>query len=172
MTVAIRDAVPADAEAIAAGEHETARTPGLLNALPGEIPVSAFREKIASIAAGGCGLYIVADRDGVVIGHLLLDPLPLAQLAHVCTLNIVVHPKATDRGIGRRLLEHAIARARHHPALEKIELAVRAGNERAIHLYRSLGFQEEGHIRRRVKLATGGYEDDLVMGLFVDREQA
>ncbi|MGD8416999.1 MAG: GNAT family N-acetyltransferase [Pseudomonadales bacterium] len=171
MTVAIRDATPADAETIAAGEHETARTPGFLNALPGEIPVPAFRDKIASIRADGHGLYTVAERDGVVIGHLLLDPLPLAQLAHVCTLNVVVYPNATDRGIGRALLEHAIAWSRRNRAVEKIELHVRAGNERAIHLYRSLGFQEEGRIRRRVKLATGAYEDDLVMGLFVDGDQ-
>ena len=54
-------------------------------------------------------------------------------------------------------------------AVEKIELMVRATNLRAIHLYQSLGFTDEGRIRRRVKTADGTYHDDIAMGLFVDR---
>ena len=164
----LREATAADAEAIAAAEHRTAETPGLLNALPGEIPVAAFRDKILQMAASERGLYLVAERDGQVIGHLLLDPLPLALNAHVVSLNIVVHPGATDRGIGRRMLDHAVAWARENPLVEKIELRVRAGNDRAIHLYESFGFVEEGRLRRRLKLADGTYIDDIEMGLFVE----
>jgi RimJ/RimL family protein N-acetyltransferase len=79
-----------------------------------------------------------------------------------------VHPGATDTGIGRRLLGKAIAWARDNPRLEKIELHVRSGNARAMHLYESVGFVEEGRLQRRLKLADGGYVDDVVMGLFVD----
>jgi len=168
VVLTFREALAADAEVIAAAEHATAATPGLLNALPGEIPLAAFRDKIVALASNPAGLYLVAERDGVVVGHLLLDPLPLAQNAHVVSLNIVVHPGATDGGIGRRLLGQAIAWAQANPSVEKIELRVRSGNARAVHLYESLGFEAEGRLRRRLKLADGAYVDDVAMGLFVD----
>lgn len=168
MTLTFREAWESDAEQIAAAEHRTAETPGLLNALPGEIPLAAFRDKIRALATDPRGLYLVAERDGAMVGHLLLDPLPLAQNAHVVSLNIVVHPGATDGGIGRALLGHAIAWANNNPAVEKIELRVRAGNARAIHLYESLGFAVEGRLSRRLKLADGSYVDDVEMRLFVD----
>lgn len=171
MTLSFREAREADAELIATAEHRTAETPALLNALPGEIPVAAFRDRIRALASDSRGLYLVAEKDGVVVGHLLLDPLPLAQNAHVVSLNIVVHPGATDRGIGRALLGQAIAWAKGNPEIEKIELRVRAGNARAVHLYESFGFMEEGRLRRRLKLADGRYVDDVAMGLFVDGDE-
>jgi len=172
MVLTFREARAADAEAIAAAEHATAASPGLLNALPGEIPPAVFRDKIVELTSNPNGLYLVAERDGAVVGHLLLDPLPLAQNAHVVSLNIVVHPGATDGGIGRRLLGHGIGWARNNPAVKKIELRVRAGNARAMHLYESLGFVEEGRLGRRLKLADGSYVDDVAMGLFVDGDTA
>ena len=55
----LRAARPADAEAIAAAEAETQRTPGLLVGQPGEIPVAAYRGKIAQLATEG--RYLVAE---------------------------------------------------------------------------------------------------------------
>ena len=49
--IRIRAAELADAEAIAEAEYSTAENRGLLNALPGEIPLEAFREKIRALAA-------------------------------------------------------------------------------------------------------------------------
>lgn len=168
MILTFREARETDAAVIAGAEHDTAETPGLLNALPGEIPVTAFRDRIRALASDPRGLYLVAEREGKVVGHLLLDPLPLAQNAHVVSLNIVVHPGATDAGIGRALLGEAIEWARRNPAVEKIELRVRSGNARALHLYESFGFVAEGRLRRRLKLADRVYLDDIEMGLFVD----
>jgi len=71
---------------------------------------------------------------------------------------------------GRALLEHLLAWAEGRPDVEKVELAVRAGNEPPQRLYRRLGFQEEGRLRRRLRLPDGSFEDDLVMALF-PREQ-
>ena len=62
-------------------------------------------------------------------------------------------------------MEHAIEWSRKTVEVEKIDLRVRATNRRAIELYRSLGFEEEGRIRKRVK-RDGVYYDDLAMGLF------
>lgn len=165
--IAIREARPEDAAALAAGEYETARTRGLLNALPGEIPESAFRAKIEALRDSERGLYAVAEGDGEIVGHVLLNPMPLACHSHVVTLTIVVYPPWQDRGIGSRLLAHAIEWARQNSRIEKIELTVRATNERAIGLYRSRGFEEEGRLRRRVKESEGVYSDDIAMAFFV-----
>jgi len=63
----IRTATPEDAEAIAAAEEETRRTPGLLVGHPGEIPVEAYRSKIAKLAMDG--RYIVMEENGAPVGH-------------------------------------------------------------------------------------------------------
>lgn len=161
----IRPARVEDASAIAAGEYAVARTPGLLNARPGEIPERAFRDKVAALADSRRGLYLVAESDSGIVGHLLLDPLPLAGHAHVCILTIVVYPGWQGRGVGRALLEQALAWVRAHPNVSRVELTVRADNARAIALYRALGFREEGRLRNRVTGSDGVCRDDLAMAL-------
>jgi ribosomal protein S18 acetylase RimI-like enzyme len=160
----IRIATPADAEAIAAAEEETRRTPGLLVGHPGEVPVAAYRAKIAKLETDG--RYIVAEEDGAPIGHAFLDPMPMRGNAHVFTLTIVVHPGHVERGIGRALLGDLLDWAQCDPRVGKVELNVRAGNRRAQHLYRSFGFVEEARFRNRVHRIDGGYEDDLGMAWF------
>ena len=67
---------------------------------------------------------------------------------------------------------HALQWARTTLKVEKIELMVRATNERAVHLYQSLGFLEEGRIRKRVKAISDVYHDDIAMALFMQRPGA
>lgn len=172
MLTSIRNALPEDAQAIAAGEYQAAETRGLLNALPQEIPETAFLDKIKALQKSDRGLYVVAEQGNEIVGHVLLDPMPLTANSHICTLTIVVYPGWQERGIGKQLLVHAIRWAQNNRHVEKIELMVRAGNERAIRLYRSLGFEEEGLIHRRVREADGVYHDDIAMALFVDSKGA
>lgn len=161
----IRSALPNDAEVIARAEDETAAArEGLLASGPGEIPVEAHRAWIEALAEDG--LYVVLEDEDRIVGHLFLARLGFAAVRHVVDLKVVVHPGCTDRGYGRRLMEHAIEWARRSPEVEKIELKVRATNARAIHLYESLGFVTEGRLARRFKLE-GGYVDDVCMALFV-----
>lgn len=163
----IRTATPADAEAIAVAEEETRRTPGLLVGHPGEIPVGAYRTKIAKLLTDG--RYIVMEKNGAPVGHAFLDPMPMRANAHVFTLTIVVHPGHLERGIGRALLRDLLDWANHDSRVGKVELNVRAGNLRAQHLYSSFGFVEEARFRRRVRRLDGEYEDDLGMAWFPDR---
>ncbi|HXE67169.1 MAG TPA: GNAT family N-acetyltransferase [Rhodanobacteraceae bacterium] len=164
----IRTAIPDDAEAIAAAEAETQRTPGLLVGHPGEIPVEAYRAKIAKLATDGC--YIVAEESGNPVGHAFLDPLPMRANAHVFTLTIVVHPGQVERGIGRAMLEHLQDWAQHDARIGKVELNVRAGNLRARQLYHRCGFVEEARFTRRVRRSDGVYEDDIGMAWFPARD--
>ena len=164
----LRIAELADAEAIAAAEAETARTPGLLVGRHGEIPLSAYRDKIAKLATQG--RYIVAEQDGAVIGHSFLDPMPMRANAHVYLLTIVVHPGHVGRGVGEAMLRHLLDWASRDPRVGKVELNVRAGNKRARRLYLRCGFVEEARFRRRVRRSDDVYEDDIGMGWFPARE--
>lgn len=165
--VVIRVACVDDAATIATAEVATQRTPGMLVAWPGEIPLAAYREKIAKLATHG--RYIVAEVDGVLAGHAMLDPMPMRANAHVFLLTIVVHPGQRERGIGTAMLRDLLDWAQHDARVGKVELNVRAGNRRALALYRRCGFSEEARFVKRVQRLDGQFEDDLGMAWFPDR---
>lgn len=165
--IEIRVARVEDAPVLAAAERAIAVVPGQLVSRPEELSDERFAQKIAALAASDNGRYLVAERDGAIVGHALLDPLPLAAVRHVVHLTIAVHVGAQGRGVGRALLEALIAWARAAPAVRKIELHVRAPNTRAQALYRALGFTEVGRWRERIQLAPGQYVDDVAMELSV-----
>jgi RimJ/RimL family protein N-acetyltransferase len=163
--ITIRSAVSTDADSLWDAERRTAMTPGLLAARPGEIPVDVFKAKIGELA--GRGRYVVAELDGAPVGHAFLEPLgALAAISHVFQLTIVVHPGHLGRGIGTTLLKDLLAWAQRDPRAKKVELRVRATNERAIALYRKFGFRDEGCFRNRVALQDGTFLDDLAMAWF------
>ena len=153
-----------DAEIIAAAETQTVRVPGLLVGWPGEIPLQAYRDKITKLVEHG--RYVVAEQNGAVIGHAFLDPMPMRANAHVFQLTIVAHPGHTGHGVGERMLRDLLDWATRDPRVQKVELNVRAGNERAQRLYRRLGFVEEARFHRRVYRTDGVYEDDIGMAWF------
>lgn len=163
----LRAAAVADADAIAAAEAETARTPGLLVGRPGEIPLEAYRAKIAKLANEG--RYVVAEQDGAIIGHAFLDPMPMRANAHVYLLTIVVHPRHVGHGVGEAMLRDLLDWASRDSRVGKVELNVRVGNERARRLYHRCGFVEEARFRRRVRRVDGVYEDDIGMAWFPAR---
>ncbi len=161
----IRPAQPRDAAVIAQAEANIAATPGLLVGVPHEIPLTTYQASIQALQSEG--LYVVAENGDELAGHLMLDPMGMVRLAHVLRLTIVVYPTHQGQGLGKRLMQHAIHWAQQDQRFDKIELNVRATNQRAIRLYQSLGFVEEGRFIKRIKISDGDYLDDIAMGLFV-----
>ena len=127
---------------------------------------------IVDLNERGRGNYLVAEHAGEIVGHALLEPLALAVTAHVVRLTIAVHEGHQGRGIGRALMHELLRWARADPRVDKVELQVRSSNARAIALYSSLGFVEEGRKTRRLKLGPGVYLDDIYMALWVGPEPA
>src|SRR5438132_1330044 len=89
-------------------------------------------------------LVIVAEYEGQIIGMLNFHSEERKRVKHHGELGMSVNRAWRDRGVGRALLCTLIAWAEQHPVLEKLCLQVFATNTRAITLYRSLGFKEEG----------------------------
>lgn len=79
----------------------------------------------------------------------------------------VADPQAQGQGYGREATELVLRFGFDELNLHRIQLNVFAFNDRAIRLYRSVGFQEEG--RQRDALFRGGrYHDCITMALLED----
>jgi ribosomal-protein-alanine N-acetyltransferase len=101
------------------------------------------------------GVCLVADVDGEILGYILMARQ--ADVWHI--LNVTVHPLHRGRRIGDALVRAAmrIGDRREHAGFT---LEVRVSNERAIHLYKRLGFVTHG-VRPRYYSDNG--EDALIM---------
>jgi RimJ/RimL family protein N-acetyltransferase len=86
--------------------------------------------------------------------------------AHCGILGIGVLDGYRTRGIGTRLLDVTLDRARQ-VGLTRVELAVRENNTRAIALYEKFGFVHEG-VRRNAVRIHGAYEHVVAMALLLD----
>lgn len=118
----------------------------------------ALRDTIAS-----SGHHLMSLREGRAVGFLLSSfVLDEAQL-----LLIGVSPDWQGVGVGGQLLKELINRSQDQ-GRKLIYLEVRSGNERAIRLYRSLGFIDIG-VRRDYYPGLVGREDAIVMSLQIDR---
>ena len=83
--------------------------------------------------------------------------------AHRGTLGMGLLPAWRGRGVGRRLLEATVAKARCE-GFKRIELDVYADNPRAIALYEKAGFVREG-IVRDASLIDGVFRDAILMAI-------
>ena len=107
----------------------------------------------------------VADAAGAgVIGSIGLTLAPYG----VVEFGMAILDGYRGEGIGPRLLECGIEWARRVGA-HKMALQVWPHNERAIALYRKVGFVEEGRLQRHYRRRDGEIWDALIMGLHLDQ---
>ncbi|TMH77259.1 MAG: GNAT family N-acetyltransferase [Betaproteobacteria bacterium] len=126
-------------------------------------PLESTREFIRSIL-GGAGIQLLAvNPDDMVVGWCDIVRNPHEGFRHVGRLGMGLLPGYRGRGLGRQLVAQAV-RAARKAGIERIELEVFASNERAIALYRALGFATEG-IKRQARKLDGQYEDNVFMAL-------
>jgi tRNA-Thr(GGU) m(6)t(6)A37 methyltransferase TsaA len=117
--------------------------------------------RLASLAAGNA-VTIFAFAGDDLIGTTEIALLSNAQ-AHVAGLGISVGAEWRGAGVGRFMMETVMAEAeRHLRGLRVIHLDVFANNERAIRLYRTLGFTKHGRFPGAV-LHRGQYVDLISM---------
>ncbi|GIH75996.1 GNAT family N-acetyltransferase [Planobispora longispora] len=108
-------------------------------------------------------LAICAAEDDSYVGEIVLNDLDAANLS--CNLRIaLIGPRVFGRGYGteaiRLVLDHAFATTDLH----RIELEVYSFNERAAHVYRKIGFVEEG-VRRDALRWDGEWHDAIMMSI-------
>ncbi|MBB6674683.1 GNAT family N-acetyltransferase [Cohnella nanjingensis] len=102
-----------------------------------------------------------------LIGIVSLVLESRAKLKH--RANIVamyVRPESRGFGIGKRLMQHAIAKAKAVKGVEQVYLSVTSSNVTAKRMYDSLGFRRYGTNPSALKI-DGTYYDDVLMVLFL-----
>ncbi|MER2193105.1 GNAT family N-acetyltransferase [Methylobacterium brachiatum] len=105
----------------------------------------------------------VAEQDGVVLGTYYLRANQAGGGAHVANCGFMTGAAAAGRGIGRAMGEHALDRARARGFSAMQFNFVVSTNQRAVKLWRSLGFAEVGRLPGAFRHPGLGVVDALVM---------
>lgn len=105
----------------------------------------------------------VAEDGGVIVGTYYLRANQAGGGSHVCNCGYITSAAATGRGVARRMCQHSMdtARARGFRAMQFN--CVVSTNERAVRLWRSLGFDIAGRLPLAFHHPTAGYVDAFVM---------
>lgn len=106
----------------------------------------------------------VVEHGGVICGYGIMSYG--AGEAHI--LNVCIRGDLRGRGVGRKLLDYLIERARL-AGMQDVFLEVRPSNPTAIHLYESIGFTRVG-VRKGYYQAVEGREDAFVYRLMLARK--
>ena len=106
--------------------------------------------------------HLVAVVDGKLVGQLGLPAAQGARRRHVAGLWMAVHDAWQGKGVGSALMEAAIELADNWLNLTRLELTVFVDNERAIALYKGLGFEIEG-THRKYAFRDGEFIDTYAM---------
>lgn len=109
-------------------------------------------------------VFVVED-DGLIVGRLSLARDPHPASSHVADLGLMVAGSHRRQGIGRALLEQAVAWARAS-GVRKLELHVFPWNIPAIALYERFGFEREGY-RKAHYLRDGEPVDAILMAYYI-----
>ena len=127
-------------------------------------PLESTRQFVLSSLDKG-NIHLMALDGGQVVGWCDVSRLERDGFRHCGRLGMGLLPAYRGRGIGRRLMESAVSRARETD-LQRVELDVYASNGAAIALYEKLGFVHEG-VKRKGRLLDGHYDDVILMALFL-----
>jgi ribosomal protein S18 acetylase RimI-like enzyme len=117
-----------------------------------------YRRGWSRVLAGEWGAVFVALDGEVVIGYIGIHPHD--EYGH--TIGMLVDEAHRGRGIGEALLRAALDWARER-RLPDVSLLVFPHNERAIKLYRKLGFEQRDYYPNDVTRQTGEVWDTILM---------
>jgi RimJ/RimL family protein N-acetyltransferase len=146
VTFVVRHAEPRDAaELKELGDAVAAEPQGWLATRNGWRSVSDERRYLRAVRRYPHAAVFVAEaEDGRVVGRLSISRDQHPSSRHVADLGLMVDAGHRRQGIGRALLESAVAWARS-AEVRKLELHVFPWNEAAIALYEDFGFVREGY---------------------------
>ncbi|MFC4767373.1 GNAT family N-acetyltransferase [Effusibacillus consociatus] len=111
---------------------------------------------------------VAVTAEGDVCGWLRCDRSMVPWMGHNATIWMGIDSPSRGQGIGEALIKEAFSWAAER-GIERVELGVRGSNKPALALYQKLGFNEEGRKMRAIK-SDQGYDDDIWMGVFLDKK--
>lgn len=161
MTLAIRSATPADAAGIWAILEPVIRG-GEHYALPRDLTREAA---LAYWSSPGHDVHVAVDGDGGgrVLGTYFIRANQQGGGAHVANAAYATAPDSRGHGVARAMCAHSLERARARGFRAMQFNFVVATNERAVRLWRSMGFDVVGRIPAAFAHPTLGDVDALIM---------
>jgi L-amino acid N-acyltransferase YncA len=158
MGVTVRDATPADADAVWAIFRAVVAAG---DAFP--FPDDTTREDALAYWFAPRTHVRVAEADGRVVGSYTVKPNQPGRGAHVANGAYLVDPAARGLGVGRVLGEDSVRECRRlgYRAMQ-FNLVV-ATNEPAVRLWTAVGFRVVGTVPGAFRHATRGYVDAHIM---------
>lgn len=124
--------------------------------------IEQVRDFIAEQLRNKMPHYIAIEGD-MVIGWCDIASFNRPALAHSGLLRMGVLKEYRGSGVGAELMRIVLDKAKEM-GIERVELDVRADNERAVKFYKKFGFEVEG-VKRKACKTDGVYANVLTMGL-------
>ena len=102
-------------------------------------------------------LLLIGMLNGKHVGNCSLMRMDLKRYQHRAVMAIALYQKYTGLSIGRIMIEKIFSIAKAQ-GIEQIELEVAASNQKAVALYKKLGFETFGTFPDNMKYKDGTYE--------------
>ncbi len=161
----LRNGEFADGEAVFVNFNETHAETDYLLSYPDENSFDAQQEAefLKEKTESPNEIEIVAVVDGVVAGTAGIEAVGAKyKLKHRAELGIAILKEYWGLGIGKALMEACIECAKD-AGYTQLELNVVAENERAVSLYKKMGFVEYGRNLRGFNSRVSGYQEIVYM---------
>jgi RimJ/RimL family protein N-acetyltransferase len=162
--VKIRAVQLADAASLRASVNEVAQEKWFLATVTG-FSAEQTLEFVRAAVEGSLPVVVAVSADEVVGWCDIIPGSPDKGFAHVGRLGMGLRREWRGQGLGRGLMRACFLLARA-AAIEKVELEVFADNARALRLYNTLGFTQEG-VKLRARKIEGRYQDLVEMALWI-----
>jgi RimJ/RimL family protein N-acetyltransferase len=117
-------------------------------------------EKVLTLVA-----VIIEKGEQKIIGTATLTFNAMEGFKHKAELSMTVHDGYQDKGIGTAILKHLLEIAKVK-GLRKVGLTVNTDNDKAIHLYKKVGFEIEGKLAEE-HYYDGKFKDVYRMAVFL-----
>ena len=160
----LRSPLPSDAEAALDYMKITAAETPFLLRTPEEVTLTTAEEEryLFRVAGDPNTLSIFCFVDGILAGNCNISRKTKLKNRHRAEIGIALKKDFWGLGIGTMLFHEMIAAAEDW-GLYQIELEVFEGNDRAIGLYRKMGFEIVSHVPNAIRLADGTFRKEFRM---------
>jgi RimJ/RimL family protein N-acetyltransferase len=163
-TALLRSPLPSDAEAALEYMKITAAETPFLLRTPGEVTLTVAEEEtyLARVAADPNTVSIFCFVDGVLAGNCNISRKTKAKNRHRASIGIALKQEFWNLGIGTALFREMIAIAESWK-LKQLELEVIEGNDRAMGLYRKMGFDTVSFVPNAIRMEDGRFVKEFLM---------
>jgi RimJ/RimL family protein N-acetyltransferase len=129
------------------------------------IDIPGFERIIKADTENRRNLFLVAEVHDRIVGFSRCEGILLKRFNHKVEFGICILKEFWGYRMGENLLKESVSWADSN-GIKKITLHVLETNEKAIKLYKKLGFEIEGILKKDRILSDGNYYSTIIMGRF------